>query len=444
MLFVTHNLALVRSIAARVQVLNAGELVESGFVVEVLDTPKQEYTQAAARATRPRWTDAPKPASWSTLQFVNPQLAGDGLELPAGAGDATRARCRSPSGRCSWTWTSSARAGRWSLAEFHADDRERRRCWCWSTACWRTSGTRDGLGPADDVPRRLGDQVGAGAPGRRGGPVRGAGAGRPGRRRTCPSWRAPATRGCRCGTLLTHDQRRGLGGGPPRPGRPGHRAGRVRSLAGRRRRGRCWPGSARGARRAPATSTARPTRRCWTGCASAPPACRSAGRAAAAVARPGLHRRRRGGGRRRRGGAGRRRAGRRRPRLGPDRVAAGRRHGCPTAHAAARTATGSTTRSRPSLPFLRPGRLPSALSTHVGFGYHWWPLDDARRTGSAPTAAAASSSTSTARARRRRGEDLGLGLRRPGHDRQCRDLSYLALARHRRRRAGSTREGVTQ
>src|SRR5690606_36674309 len=45
MLFVTHNLALVRSIAARVQVLNAGELVESGFVVEVLDSPKQEYTR---------------------------------------------------------------------------------------------------------------------------------------------------------------------------------------------------------------------------------------------------------------------------------------------------------------------------------------------------------------------------------------------------------------
>jgi peptide/nickel transport system ATP-binding protein len=28
-----------------VQVLNAGELVESGFVVEVLDSPRQEYTR---------------------------------------------------------------------------------------------------------------------------------------------------------------------------------------------------------------------------------------------------------------------------------------------------------------------------------------------------------------------------------------------------------------
>jgi CubicO group peptidase (beta-lactamase class C family) len=32
--------------------------------------------------------------------------------------------------------------------------------------------------------------------------------------------------------------------------------------------------------------------------------------------------------------------------------------------------------SRPSLPFLRPGHLPAPLSKYVGFGYHWWPLDD--------------------------------------------------------------------
>jgi peptide/nickel transport system ATP-binding protein len=49
MLFVTHDLALVRSIAARVQVLNAGELVESGFVVEVLDSPGHEYTKQLLR-----------------------------------------------------------------------------------------------------------------------------------------------------------------------------------------------------------------------------------------------------------------------------------------------------------------------------------------------------------------------------------------------------------
>lgn len=35
--------------------------------------------------------------------------------------------------------------------------------------------------------------------------------------------------------------------------------------------------------------------------------------------------------------------------------------------------------STPPLPFLRPGRLPSTITTHAGFGLHWWPLDDAGR-----------------------------------------------------------------
>lgn len=45
MLFVTHNLALVRSIAARVQVLSEGRVVESGPVVEVMENSKNEYTR---------------------------------------------------------------------------------------------------------------------------------------------------------------------------------------------------------------------------------------------------------------------------------------------------------------------------------------------------------------------------------------------------------------
>ncbi len=64
------------------------------------------------------------------------------------------------------------------------------------------------------------------------------------------------------------------------------------------------------------------------------------------------------------------------------------------------TPRGSLASSRPSLPFLRPGHLPAPLSKYVGFGYHWWPLDDAGRPAWPPTAAAASSSTSTGRAAR--------------------------------------------
>lgn len=45
MLFVTHNLALVRSIAARVEILQQGRVVESGPVVDVMDTPREDYTR---------------------------------------------------------------------------------------------------------------------------------------------------------------------------------------------------------------------------------------------------------------------------------------------------------------------------------------------------------------------------------------------------------------
>lgn len=32
--------------------------------------------------------------------------------------------------------------------------------------------------------------------------------------------------------------------------------------------------------------------------------------------------------------------------------------------------------SAPSQSFLQPGRLPSSITSHAGFGYHWWPLDE--------------------------------------------------------------------
>jgi peptide/nickel transport system ATP-binding protein len=46
MLFVTHNLALVRSIADRVLVLDKGRIVESGPTADVLDSPADDYTRS--------------------------------------------------------------------------------------------------------------------------------------------------------------------------------------------------------------------------------------------------------------------------------------------------------------------------------------------------------------------------------------------------------------
>jgi peptide/nickel transport system ATP-binding protein len=50
-LFVTHNLALVRSIADRVLVLHSGQIVESGLTSTVLDSPRDAYTRALIAET---------------------------------------------------------------------------------------------------------------------------------------------------------------------------------------------------------------------------------------------------------------------------------------------------------------------------------------------------------------------------------------------------------
>jgi peptide/nickel transport system ATP-binding protein len=45
MVFITHNLALVRSIAQQVVVMQAGRIVEAGPVDEILERPRQAYTR---------------------------------------------------------------------------------------------------------------------------------------------------------------------------------------------------------------------------------------------------------------------------------------------------------------------------------------------------------------------------------------------------------------
>jgi CubicO group peptidase (beta-lactamase class C family) len=82
--------------------------------------------------------------------------------------------------------------------------------------------------------------------------------------------------------------------------------------------------------------------------------------------------------------------------------------------------------SRPERSFLAPGRLPSTITTHAGFGYHWWPLD---------------TEGSRVMADGMRGQFVYVDRPRrtvvvktsawpyadAWWDRQCRDLSYLAL-----------------
>jgi CubicO group peptidase (beta-lactamase class C family) len=82
--------------------------------------------------------------------------------------------------------------------------------------------------------------------------------------------------------------------------------------------------------------------------------------------------------------------------------------------------------SRPERSFLAPGRLPSTITTHAGFGYHWWPMD---------------AEGTRVMADGMRGQFVYVDRPRrtvvvktsawpyadAWWDRQCRDLSYLAL-----------------
>ncbi len=82
--------------------------------------------------------------------------------------------------------------------------------------------------------------------------------------------------------------------------------------------------------------------------------------------------------------------------------------------------------ARPAYPFLGVGRLPSSITAHAGFGYHWWPMDDAGH-----RVTADGSRGQFAAADRRTGAVAVKTSLWPYEDflvdRQARDLSYLGL-----------------
>jgi CubicO group peptidase (beta-lactamase class C family) len=82
--------------------------------------------------------------------------------------------------------------------------------------------------------------------------------------------------------------------------------------------------------------------------------------------------------------------------------------------------------ARPPYPFLGVGRLPSSITAHAGFGYHWWPMDEAGH-----RVTADGSRGQFAAADRRTGAVVVKTSLWPYDDflvdRQARDLSYLGL-----------------
>lgn len=82
--------------------------------------------------------------------------------------------------------------------------------------------------------------------------------------------------------------------------------------------------------------------------------------------------------------------------------------------------------ARSAYPFSAVGRLPSSITTHAGFGFHWWPMDDEGH-----RVTADGSRGQFAAADRRTGAVVVKTSQWPYADflvdRQARDLSYLGL-----------------
>ncbi len=198
MLFVTHNLALVRSIADRVQILNDGRVVESGSVVEVMGlaprgvhpTPARQQSAHRLMPAPEDRPDEPGPPGLGSLRFVDPHLSpgvpGGGAEhaphpappRPGGPGrpghrgarGGPLARPRGVGGRDAHDLAAGAR-------------RDRRH--------GRPRVVRRRRHPLLAPPRRLDDQVGPRPP-RRSGRPGGSSALHDPVTGTCPSWPAPA------------------------------------------------------------------------------------------------------------------------------------------------------------------------------------------------------------------------------------------------------------
>ncbi len=70
-LFITHNLHVVKKIADEVVVLNAGKIVEKGSVTEIFSVPKNEYTKSLINAALVQKKSIKKPQSAEILSVKN-------------------------------------------------------------------------------------------------------------------------------------------------------------------------------------------------------------------------------------------------------------------------------------------------------------------------------------------------------------------------------------
>ena len=270
MLFVTHNLALVRSIAARVEILQEGRVVEAGSVVDGHGHARSRSTPASSCRTAHGSTDVGAhlhhgvPALGPPVRRPPARRRGGAMpSCPRAAAASCRAGPRpiAVRGRGRRPPARPRRLGRGDVDDLVARGGPRH--------C-RPRVVRRRARPRHAVPRRLDDQVGAGPPGRTGGPRRSPGARPTPSTSHVPELRAPATTAH--GARPAHDDDRASTGSrttaTPTASPPGCSAASPTVAT----RAPCSRGVRPASRPAPGSTTAPPTRRCSTGCASAPPA----------------------------------------------------------------------------------------------------------------------------------------------------------------------------
>jgi len=78
-LFISHNLGIVRYLTSRVYVMQRGEFVESGTTSTVLDHPRHAYTQSLVDAI-PGRRRRPEPTSQAGIARVASRIADSSAE----------------------------------------------------------------------------------------------------------------------------------------------------------------------------------------------------------------------------------------------------------------------------------------------------------------------------------------------------------------------------
>ncbi len=117
-LFISHDLGVVKALCGRVVVMKQGRIVESGPVDQVFYHPREEYTKLLLLPARPEKAER-GPGGW-----LNPLCASPASAAGTGGGK-TAGRC---CGTCLWSWPPARRWVLWGSPGRASPP--------WPSACW--------------------------------------------------------------------------------------------------------------------------------------------------------------------------------------------------------------------------------------------------------------------------------------------------------------------